>query len=226
MELKKKPEVNLEKKRGLFLVSGYVVALAIVLAAFEWKTYEKSTASLGQLQIEDVEQEEIPITEQEVKPPPPPPPPAPPEIKIVEDDTEIENEPEIMSQDVTQQTEVKVIETPVEEPEQEAAPEIFQIVEDPPQYPGGNDALYDFIYKQVKYPEIARENGLEDNVIVRFVVDEKGDVSQVTIARGKYDVLNDEALRVVKLLHGFKPGKQRGKPVKVWFTLPLRFQLK
>lgn len=226
MELKKKPEANLEKRRGLFLTSGYIVALAIVLVAFEWKTYEKSISSLGQLEIEDIEQEEIPITEQEVTPPPPPPPPPAPEIEIVEDDEEIEEEVEIMDVEAEMETVVEVFEAPIEEEEEEAAPEIFQIVEEMPKYPGGDGALYGFIGSQIKYPEIARENGLEDKVIVRFVVDEKGNVSQVTVARGKYDLLNEEAVRVVKLLKGFNPGKQRGKPVKVWFTLPVVFQLK
>lgn len=226
MEVKKKPEANLEKRRGLFLASGYIVALALVLVAFEWKTFEKTVSSLGTLEIEDIEQEEIPITEQEVTPPPPPPPPPAPEIEIVEDDEEIEEEVEIMDVEAEMETKIEVFEAPIEEEEEEAAPEIFTIVEEMPAYPGGDGALYSFISSQIKYPAIAVDNGLEDKVIVRFVVDEKGNVSQVTVARGKYDMLNEEALRVVKQLKGFKPGKQRGKPVKVWFTLPVVFQLR
>lgn len=225
MELKKKPEANLEKRRGLFLVSGYIVALALVLVAFEWKTYEKTVASLGQLEMEDIEQEEIPITEQEVTPPPPPPPPPAPEIEIVEDDTEIEEEVEIMDVEAEMETAIEIFEAPIEEEEEEEAPEIFQIVEQMPKYPGGDAELYKYINSQIKYPEIARENGLEDRITIRFVVDEKGNVSQVTVVRGKYDILNTEAERVVKMLKGFEPGRQRGKPVKVWYTLPVLFKL-
>ena len=107
MEIKKNPEVDLEKKRSLFLLAGYVLALAVVLTAFEWKTFEVNLSDLGKLSVDDLEEEIIPITEQEIKPPPPPPPPPPaPEIEIVEDDVEIEEEVEIMDVEADQETEI------------------------------------------------------------------------------------------------------------------------
>ncbi|MFC2175642.1 energy transducer TonB [Bacteroidota bacterium] len=219
---KKNPEVDLEKKRSLYLVAGYVVALAVVLTAFEWKTFDKITTDLGQLIIDDLEEEIIPITEQEVKPPPPPPPPPPaPIIEIVEDDVEIEEEVEIMDVEADQNTEIIEMEEVVEE----AEPDFFTIVEDMPAYPGGDAALLKYIGQTVEYPAIARENGITGVVYVRYIVDKTGAVKDVTIARGADPFLDKEALRVVKTLKGYKPGKQRGKPVPVQFTIPIRFTL-
>lgn len=223
MEIKKNPEVDLEKKRSLFLAAGYVVALALVLTAFEWKTYERSAADLGQLVIDDLEEEIIPITEQNQPPPPPPPPPPPaPEIEIVEDDVEIEEEVEIMDVEATQETIIEEI-VPVEE--EPAEPDFFTIVEDMPSFPGGDAALLKFIAEHVEYPSIAKENGITGVVYVSYIVDKDGSVKDVKVVRGADPFLDKEAVRVVKTLKGYKPGKQRGKPVPVQFTIPIRFQL-
>ncbi|MCB9186181.1 MAG: TonB family protein [Flavobacteriales bacterium] len=224
MEIKKNPEVDLEKKRSLFLVAGYVVALAVVLTAFEWKTFDKSTADLGQLIIDDLEEEIIPITEQEIKPPPPPPPPPPaPEIEIVEDDVEIEDEVEIMDVEADMETEVVEIEEVVEEESNE--PDFFTIVEDMPAFPGGDAALLKYIAEHVEYPAIAKENGITGVVYVSYIVDKDGSIKDVKVVRGADPFLDKEAVRVVKTLKGYKPGKQRGKPVPVQFTIPIRFVL-
>lgn len=223
MEIKKNPEVDLEKKRSLFLAAGYVVALALVLTAFEWKTYERSAADLGQLVIDDLEEEIIPITEQNQPPPPPPPPPPPaPEIEIVEDDVEIEEEVEIMDVEATQETIIEEI-VPVEE--EPAEPDFFTIVEDMPSFPGGDAALLKYIAEHVEYPSIAKENGITGVVYVSYIVDKDGSVKDVKVVRGADPFLDKEAVRVVKTLKGYKPGKQRGKPVPVQFTIPIRFQL-
>ncbi len=223
MEIKKNPEVDLEKKRSLFLAAGYVVALALVLTAFEWKTYERSAADLGQLVIDDLEEEIIPITEQNNPPPPPPPPPPPaPEIEIVEDDVEIEEEVEIMDVEATQETIIEEV-VPVEE--EPAEPDFFTIVEDMPSFPGGDAALLKYIAENVEYPAIAKENGITGVVYVSYIVDKDGSVKDVKVVRGADPFLDKEAVRVVKTLKGYKPGKQRGKPVPVQFTIPIRFQL-
>lgn len=224
MEIKKNPEVDLEKKRSLFLVAGYVVALAVVLTAFEWKTFDKVAGDLGQLVIEDLEEEIIPITEQEIKPPPPPPPPPPaPEIEIVEDDVEIEEEVEIMDVEADMETEIVEIEEPVEEESNE--PDFFTIVEDMPAYPGGDGALLKYIAENVEYPAIAKENGITGVVYVSYIVDKDGSIKDVKVVRGADPFLDKEAIRVVKTLKGYSPGKQRGKPVPVQFTIPIRFVL-
>ena len=222
MEIKKNPEVDLEKKRSLFLLAGYVLALAVVLTAFEWKTFDASASDLGKLVIDDLEEEIIPITEQEIKPPPPPPPPPPaPEIEIVEDDVEIEEEVEIMDVEADQETEiVEVVE------EEEEGPDFFTIVEDMPAFPGGDAGLLKYIAENVDYPPIAKENGITGVVYISYIVDKQGNVTEVKVVRGADSFLDKEAVRVVKTIKGYKPGKQRGKPVPVQFTIPIRFVLK
>ena len=223
MEIKKNPEVDLEKKRSLFLVAGYVVALAVVLTAFEWKTYDRSAADLGQLVLDDLEEEIIPITEMNNPPPPPPPPPPPaPEIKIVEDDVEIEEEVEIMDVEADQEMIIEEV-VPVEEESNE--PDFFTIVEDMPSFPGGDAALLKYIAEHVEYPPIAKENGITGVVYVSYIVDKDGSIKDVKVVRGADPFLDKEAARVVKSLKGYKPGKQRGKPVPVQFTIPIRFVL-
>jgi protein TonB len=225
MEIKKNPVADLEKKRSLFMMAGYVVALSVVLVAFEWKTFERTAGDLGQLVVDNLEEEIIPITEQEIKPPPPPPPPPPPapEIEIVDDDVEIEDEVEIQDVEADQKTEVKEIAKPVEEEPQE--PDFFTIVEDMPAFPGGDGALLKFIAENVVYPPIAKENGITGVVYVSYVVDKDGSIKDAKVVRGADPFLDKEAVRVVKMLKGYKPGKQRGKPVPVQFTIPIRFVL-
>lgn len=223
MEIKKNPDADLEKKRSLFMLAGYVVALSVVLVAFEWKTFERGAGDLGQLVAQDLEEEIIPITEQEIKPPPPPPPPPPPapEIEVVDDDVEIEDEVEI--QDVEADAKTEIVEQPLEE--EPAEPDFFTIVEDMPAFPGGDAALLKFIAENVKYPPIAKENGITGVVYVSYIVDRDGSVKEVKVVRGADPFLDKEAARVVKTLKGYKPGKQRGKPVPVQFTIPIRFVL-
>lgn len=224
MEIKKNPEVDLEKKRSLFLVAGYVVALAVVLTAFEWKTFDETTADLGMLVVDDIEEEIIPITEQLNQPPPPPPPPPPaPQIEIVEDDVEIEKEVEIRDVEADQKTVVEIV-APVKE-EESNEPDFFTVVEDMPAYPGGDAALLKFIAEHVEYPAIAKENGITGVVYVSYIVDRDGAIKEVKVVRGADPFLDKEAVRVVKTLKGYKPGKQRGKPVPVQFTIPIRFVL-
>jgi protein TonB len=223
MELKKKPEVDLHNKRSLFLQIGLAVAMLLVLLAFEWKSFDKRISSLGELVVEEVEQEIIPITEQPKKPPPPPPPPAPLELEVVEDDAEIE-EVEIKSTEVDEDTRVEIIEAPAPE-ENTNELEVFTIVENMPEFPGGEAAMRKYIGKNIKYPNLARENKVEGTVYIQFVINQNGEISDVKILRGIGAGCDEEALRVIKKMPAWAPGKQRGKPVRVQFTLPVKFKL-
>lgn len=222
MELKKNPEVDVEKKKGMFFFIGLAFSLGLVLVAIEWKTFEKSLVDLGQVEIQIEEEEMIPITQQQ--PPPPPPPPPPQQIvEIVEDDEEIEEELEIESTESTEDTQVEIIEMPVEVAEEE--PEVFLIVEDPPSFPGGEAKMFEYLGKNLKYPPMAKDAGIQGIVYVTFVVLEDGDVTDVKVLRGIGGGCDEEAIRVVKQMPKWKPGKQRGKAVRVQFNLPIRFTL-
>ena len=216
MEPKKNPDISLEKKKGLFFQIGLVITLVIVLGAFEWKSYDKVAYNLGQLNLDDLEEEIIPITKQEVKPPPPPPPP-PEVIEIVEDDVEIEDEIEIEDTESDEDVEIEV--------EEEDDEEFFMVVENMPEFPGGDLGLMKYIQKNVKYPAIAKEYNITGKVYVSFIVDKKGSVTNVKIVRGVDKNLDAEAMRVVKSLPKYRPGKQRGKSVRVMFTIPINFTL-
>ncbi len=215
MEVKKNPKINLEYKKILFFQIGLIVSLLVVLVSFEWRSYEKTDYSLGQLQMDDLEEEMIPITRQEEKPPPPPPPPE--IIEIVEDEVEIENEVEVEETDTDQDEIIEI--------EEDDDDEIFMVVEQMPTFPGGDLGLMKFIQKTTKYPPIAKENGITGKVYVSYVVNKKGKVTNVKVVRGVDKYLDAEAIRVVKLLPYSSPGKQRGKPVNVQYTIPINFTL-
>jgi len=212
---KKDPKISLENKKGMFFQIGLAVTLIAIFISFEWKSYDKSNYNLGDLNLDDMEEEIIPITRQEVKPPPPPPPP-PEIIEIVEDEVEIENEVEIEETD-TDEDEIVEIEEDDEE--------FFMVVENMPEFPGGDLGLMKFIQKNVRYPAIAKEYNITGKVYVSFIVDKQGSVTNVKIVRGVDKNLDAEALRVVSLLPKYKPGKQRGKAVRVMFTIPINFTL-
>lgn len=228
MELKKSTKADLENKRNLFLWIGLVVALGITLLAFEWTSKQSKADSLGSIQTQEVEEEIIPITrEQEIKPPPPPPPPKVVEVlNIVDDDVEIEDELQIEDSEADDETVIiaaPVISQAKEEEEEET--QVFFIVEDMPEFPGGELALRKYIGNAIKYPVIAQENGIQGKVYVTFVVGKDGSISNASIARGVDPSLDKEALRVVNSLPKWKPGKQRGKPVNVSYTVPINFVL-
>ncbi len=216
MEPKKNPKISLENKKGLFFQIALTLTLLIVIIAFQWKSYDKVNYNLGQLNLDDIEEEIIPITKQEVKPPPPPPPP-PEVIEIVEDEVEIEEELEIEDTEADEDVMIEI--------EEEDDEEFFMVVENMPEFPGGDLGLMKYIQKNVKYPPIAKEYNITGKVYVSFIVDKIGNVTNVKIVRGVDKNLDAEALRVVKSLPKYKPGKQRGKPVRVMFTIPINFTL-
>lgn len=226
MEVKKTPKADLESKKTVFLQIGLVVVLSLVLVAFEWTTTDVNVDF--SLQDEDIEVEEeiIPITRQEeVKPPPPPPPPAVADIlNIVEDDVELDEELEIMDTEMSQDDIVDFSNMVFEEETRDEG-EIFMIVEEMPEFPGGTEALQRYLAQSVRYPVIAQENGIQGRVYIQFVINQNGEVTNATILRGVDPSLDREALRVVEAMPKWKPGKQRNRPVRVSYTVPINFVL-
>jgi protein TonB len=224
MEIKKTPEADLENKKTLFRQIGLIVALAAVFFAFEYRSYDKRTLELMERPVEDITEEIIPITEQKVKPPPPPPPKQVTVLKVVEDDVEVEDDIEI-DVEVDQDTEIEVYVPPVMEEEEVVEAEIFTVVESMPEFPGGQAKMMEFIAQNIKYPAMARESGIQGRVFVNFVVEPDGSVSNVKVLRGIGGGCDEEAVRVVKSMPNWTPGRQRGKAVRVSFNLPVRFTL-
>lgn len=227
MEIKKTPKADLENKKGLFTEIGLALVLLGCLCAFEWSS---KAAEINIADMPDevaVEEEMVPVTKQEeIKPPPPPPPPKMAEVlNIVTDDTEISDELEILDTEATEDTEIEFQEVTVEEEVEEVADEVFVIVEQMPTFPGGDLELRKFLAQSVKYPVIAQENGIQGRVFVRFVINQKGEVTNVEVARPLDPNLDKEAVRVVKSMPKWTPGMQRGKPVKVSYTVPINFVL-
>lgn len=179
------------------------------------------------------------IQSQETAPPPPPPPPPPAEQQtvvryvapVVVDTMKPEEQSRLMATDEQVETTVneeavEVQETVQEEVQEEAPQEVFVVVEEMPSFPGGDTELFKFIYDNIKYPDVAKENNIQGKVILRFCVTYKGTVDQVSVVRGVDPLLDEEAIRVIKMLPLWKPGKQGGKPVNVWYSVPISFQLK
>ncbi len=223
MELKKSPKADLESKKILFRQIGLVLALLIVFGAFEYKSYDKRQINLQQRAAEDVPEEIIPITEQNVKPPPPPPPQQVTVLTVVDDNTEVQDVK--IDVDVDQKTVIEVYVPPVREEEEIVEQEIFTIVESMPDFPGGQQAMLEYIARNIKYPPLARESGIQGRVFVNFVVEPDGSVSNVKVIRGIGGGCDEEAVRVIQSMPKWTPGRQRGKAVRVSFNLPVRFTL-
>jgi periplasmic protein TonB len=221
MRSRKAPEADLEKRKSSFMIIGLLTALAITLVAFEWTAFERGPGEMAQLDIDFLEEEVIPPSA--TPPPPPPPPPAPTTvIEIVEDEEEIE-EVEMVDMEVTQETIVEPIQVREEVVEEE---QIFTIVEEMPSFPGGEAELFKYLGKTIKYPQMATDAGISGVVYVTFVVGKDGKISDVKVLRGIGGGCDEEAIRVVKGMPAWKPGKQRGKPVTVQYNLPIRFTLR
>ena len=223
MEPKKNPNVDLTRKSGLFMNIGFTVSLLLVILAFEWRTYDDSgLVDLGQVTDDFEDIMEIPPTEQ---PPPPPPKIQLPQIIEVPDEEEIEEDIEVgLDVEVTEET---VIEDIIfeEAPEEEEIEEVFTIVENQPEFPGGMAAFYKYVGDNMDYPSQARRMGIEGRVYVQFVVDKDGTVTEVKAVKGIGAGCDEEAERVLRQAPKFKPGKQRGRAVKVRMVLPIIFKL-
>ncbi len=216
---------------GMLIVSAAVITPYLNAKALDNR--QKRTERQVEIKMENLNQP----AEQVAPPPPPPPPPAdvvqqqkyiPPVVvdSIKPDDitqlmTADEAQVEVRNEEVVEFLGVKE-----EIQEEEAAPEPFYVVEEMPMFPGGEIELQRFLAENTQYPEIAKENNIQGKVIVKFCVTPKGGVEQVSILKGVDPELDKEALRVVATLPPFKPGKQGGKAVPVWFIVPINFQLK
>jgi protein TonB len=228
MKPKKTEKADLEKRRGLYLEIGLVVVLAAALVAFNIKSYDSKKIEVQQRTAEDEIEETVIQTQDDTPPPPPPPEPevVTTEVNIIENDAESENE---LNMDVfdklEKQENVEIAQVTVEDEEEEVEDEIFQVVEQDPEYPGGVDALYKFIQQNLKYPQLAKENNITGRVFVQFVVEKDGSVSNVKAARDIGGGCGAEAVRVIKSMPKWTPGKQRGKAVRAAYTLPVNFVL-
>lgn len=237
MKPKKNPKKDIGRRSVLFFQLGLIFILGVSYAAIEWKTYDKDAIDIGQLNVDDILEEDVPITELNAPPPPPPPPPAPEIIEVVEDEAEIE-ETVIQSTETTQEEKVEVKDVSYEEPEEEIADVPFAVIENVPVFPGcegerGNDAkkacmsakITQFVQKKFN-TELGSELGLSgiNKVYVQFKINKQGAVEFMG-ARGPHPRLEQEAERVTTMLPKMTPGMQRGKPVGVLYALPIVFQI-
>lgn len=226
MELKKNPKADLEKSKSIFFLVGLFVALGVVLTAFNISSTTDIVEELERPEEVFFEEEAPEQTRQEeiINTPPPPPQQVVEVLNIVDDSEDIDEEFVPEDTEATEDMEVEIVET-VEVAAEEEEEEIFMIVEKMPVFPGGDLGLRKWIASNVKYPNIARESGIEGKVYVRFCVTSTGKVEKVSIARGVDPILDKEAIRVVSKLPKWTPGEQRGKKVSVWYTVPINFQL-
>jgi len=225
MHIKKSEQASLENDKLIYVLMGLVFVLSLVYVALEWTEREVTKYEVTDTEFLFEEEVEIQQTSQET--PPPPPPPAVQEVEVlnvVEDNVETESI-EVNTED-DKEAEVVIaapVEAPVEEEEEEV---VFVVVESMPEFPGGQQALFKYLSENVKYPVIAQENGIQGRVICQFVVNKDGSIVDVEVVRSGGDAsLDKEAIRVIKTMPKWKPGKQRGKPVRVKYTVPVNFKL-
>jgi protein TonB len=226
-EVKKSPKANIDALKLTSILMGMVVGISVLFFAFEWSSKTKKLDE--SIIVQDVlAEEEIEITRRDPAPPPPPPPPAPetPEIiQVVEE--KVETRIEINTEDDAskRQMETFVPPPPPKPKVEEVTEEIFVVVEEQPEFPGGNAAMMKFLSDNIKYPVIAQENGIQGRVITNFVVERDGSITDVQVVRGVDPSFDKEAVRVIQSMPKWKPGKQRGSAVRVRFTLPVVFRL-
>ena len=234
MKPKKNPKADLNKNSSLYFVIGLCVILFVSWRAIEWKTYEASDLLLQKLNVDEDDDEEVPLTEQIKTPPPPPPPPAPEIIEVVEDEEEVEET--VIESTETDQEEIVEIEDIEVEDDFEDVDVPFAVIEDVPIFPGCEkvakserracfqEKMNKHIRKNFRYPEIAQEMGIQGRVYVQFVIAKDGSITGIRM-RGPDKNLEKEAQRIISRLPKMTPGKQRGRPVRVPFSIPITFRL-
>ena len=234
---KKNPNVDVGRNSSLYFMIGLTFVLFLIWRSFEVKTYEKDTLISEVLQVSDDLKEDVPITEILRTTPPPPPPSAPDVIEIVEDVEDVEEtviESTESSQEIFVEDAVKVDDVAVEEVEEDVVVP-FAIIEYVPVFPGCeiyqsqaerktcfNEKVIEHVKKNFHYPEAALEMGITGKVFVQFVIDSQGNVTDIR-QRGPDRLLEKEAVRIIAALPQVKPGIQRGKPVKVKYSIPINF---
>ena len=230
MEARKNPRYELTQYRVLFFNIGLVISMLMVIVAFEWRFYDDQELMNGaSTNMEFVESLDVPMTEQQ----PPPPPKTLKNVQIItvdnieeiEEEINIELDIEMTEELAIEQVIEQVIESEIVEVEEEATEEIFVVVEEFPVPIGGLVTFYQYVNENIKYPRQAISLSLEGRVFVQFVVEKDGIISDVTIVRGIGGGCDEEAIRIVKGAPRWKPGKQRGKPVRVKMVLPITFKI-
>lgn len=225
MEIKKNPNVDAEKTRLPFTFVGLFFTASIIFMAFTYssgkvdKKGDDGDSNARDIAFDPTEVEDIPPPEDTPPPPDTPevPPPPTDEVKEVEKEDD--------------QTKVSIAPPDVPPPPPSTAPpapvqdEIFDVVEDEPGFPGGEEKMQLFIKSNIKYPDMSIQMGDQGKVYVRFVVEKDGSISNVSIARSVTPELDKEAMRVVKMMPNWSPGKQRGRPVRTNVVIPIVFKL-
>lgn len=234
MEIKKSPLADLRRTIPLSLAMGLVLALGILYTALEWTSSKKDNEDENtSLNIADMEDALIINEQQQEQPEPEPEAPQevvevalPEEFKVVDDNKEVAKI-SIVSADQDRELPpppviVQPTQTVVEEPEDQ----IFEIVENPAVPPTGDiPSLLKWIASHIEYPQSALDNGVQGKVVLRFVVEKDGSIGDILVARKVDPALDKEAVRVLKSMPKWTPGKQRGKPVRSYFTLPISFTI-
>ncbi|MEO9804981.1 MAG: energy transducer TonB [Reichenbachiella sp.] len=218
-----KNQRNADQRVMLFWF-GMSLALATMIVIFNWKFYsDRELITLENLENTTFEEvQDIPITQQ---PPPPPKIIQQPKVVAVPDEIIIKEVEVVIDVETTEEMAVEEVEFLMEEVEEEKAEEIFHIVEEKPEPIGGLKAFYDYVSQHMTYPVEARKMQIQGRVFIRFVVDSDGSIVDVIVLKGIGGGCDEEAVRIVKNAPKWKPGKQRGKPVKVYMTLPIIFRL-
>ena len=232
MELKKSPKADLEKRKGLYFEIGLVVILGLCLVAFTVKSYDqgdKKASNQGDTeQVQDLDEIENTDIEEET-PPPPPPEPEEQEVKmdeiiVKEDDEQLSHEADVVDAEEAQNTSA-IADVP-EEVEEIVEEEIVKVPDQMAEFPGGMEALLKYLAENIKYPELARANGITGKVYIRFVVEKDGSITDAKVVRDIGGGCGTEALRVVKSMPKWKPGKVNANAVRSEFNLPVSFNLR
>jgi protein TonB len=227
MEIKKSERADLERGKSTSLLIGFVMALSVMFVALEWTQREvEDNSEIYMSKDVSLNEEMVPITLPEKKTVPPPPAAVSQAdiLEIVDDDAEIEEDIMASTEDQVEWVDLDEIDYVEVEPEPEEE-EIFMVVEESPEFPGGVQALLEYLRKNIKYPPICRENGIQGRVLVSFVVNKDGAIVEPQVVKSVNKQLDQEALRVISTMPNWKPGKQRGKPVRVKYTVPVNFRL-
>lgn len=231
MEIKKSPKADLENKKLLFLLIGLVIALGITGLAFsinskpeagEYKPPKRETTEMEQIDQTRQDQPETPPEQQKAQAQV-----VTDVLNIVSNDQKIETNI-VFTDDADDFDDFDIV---IEEKEEEIEEEeIFVNAEVMPTFQGGDLSKFrNWVMENVKYPQIALENGIQGNVVVSFVVEKDGKISRINVLQSPDKTLTDATLAVLdkanKLKNGWKPGKQRNKPVRVTYTLPVSFRI-
>ncbi|MDD2488881.1 MAG: energy transducer TonB [Bacteroidales bacterium] len=229
MELKKSDKANLENKKALFLQVGLIMALSLTIFAFEYKSYDQSESTMVEREAVQSVEEVVMATQEETAPPPPEdvPQAETTEFEIVDDSQTIEREFNISSFQQTSNVSATVGKIEIKEDDEEVQEEtvIFTVVEQEAAFPGGIQKLNEYLATSIKYPQQAKETGTRGRVMLTFVVERDGSITDIKVLRDIGSGCGEEAKRVVKEMPKWQPAKQRGKAVRQQFVLPVTFNL-